>query len=177
LDAEGQLGVLVAERAELAARVDTLAEELAVERSDRLRAEEEAASAQSLSADVARRADELSQLASSAEAQAATLEELRRQLAVSSEGAVEARAREAELQARLTEAQGRLEMVQRRATAQETELSALRRATGRPSAEELKSIYERAQAEISAAREGARRATGRQEPVPSPPESPVTKKR
>ena len=105
------------------------------------------------------------------------MEELRRQLTVLQQGAADAQSREAELQGRLSEAQGRLEMVQRRATAQETELSALRRATGRPSAEELKSIYERAQAEISAAREGARRSAARQEGGPPvPPEPPVTKK-
>ena len=99
------------------------------------------------------------------------------QLACVQEAASAAQAKEAELQARLAEAQARLEMVQRRATAQETELSALRRASGRPSAEELKSIYERAQAEISAAREGARRAPPRQEDAPWSTEAPPPKKR
>ncbi|MGO9063893.1 MAG: hypothetical protein ACLQIH_04015 [Myxococcaceae bacterium] len=176
-DAEAQLGVLVAERAELAAQVQGLSEEAAAERAGRAAAEEAAGAAQRQSADVARRADELQALARGAEAQRAAVEELRAQLAGTQEQASAAQAREAELQARLSEAQGRLEMVQRRATAQETELSALRRATGRPSAEELRSIYERAQAEISAAREGARRAAPRQEAGPTPPEPPVTKKR
>ena len=122
--------------------------------------------------------DGLDELVESAQSQRTALEELRRQLAAVQESAAQAQSREAELQARAAEAQSRLEMVQRRATAQETELSALRRATGRPSAEELKSIYERAQAEISAAREGTRRAAFRQEPATPPqPEPPVTKKR
>jgi len=174
-DAEVQLSVLVAERAELAARGDALAEALEAERLQRTVAEETAAAAQQHSEEASRRADELSELAESAQAQRASLEELRRQLAGLEENAALAQAREAELQTRMNEAQSRLEMVQRRATAQETELSALRRATGRPSAEELKSIYERAQAEISAAREGTRRAGG---PASNPlPEPPVTKKR
>ena len=177
-DAEGQLSVLVGERAELAARVEMLAEELEAERRGRSSAEEEAAAAQRQSVDIARRADELAALAQSSQAQQATLEELRLQLAAFQESAAEAQAREVELQARVTEAQSRLDMVQRRATAQETELSALRRASGRPSAEELKSIYERAQAEISAAREGTRRSGFLKEPASSPqPEPPVTKKR
>jgi chromosome segregation ATPase len=177
VDAEGQLAVLVAERAELAARAEALTEEVRAERGGRSVAEEAAAAAQRQSVDVARRADELSQLAESAESHRAALVEVRQELSRYQEGAAVAEAREAEFQARLTEAQGRLDMVQRRATAQETELSALRRASGRPSAEELKTIYERAQAEISAAREGARRGFRAEPAQPPPPEPPVTKKR
>ncbi len=176
-DAEGQLGMLVAERGELAAQAEALAAELAAERGGRAAAEEAARAAQRQSADVARRADELQVLARGADAQKAVVEDLRSQLQAAQQAATAVQAREAELQARLAEAQSRLEMVQRRATAQETELSALRRATGRPSAEELKGIYERAQAEISAAREGARRTAQRGEATPTPPESPPTKKR
>jgi chromosome segregation ATPase/SAM-dependent methyltransferase len=178
LDAEGQLSMLVTERAELAGRTEALAEALEAERVGRTLAEEGAASAQQQSEEAGRRADELSELAASAGAQRAALEELRLRLAGFEESAALAQAREAELSARLNEAQSRLEMVQRRATAQETELSALRRASGRPSAEELKSIYERAQAEISAAREGTRRSGFLKEPASNPqPEPPGTKKR
>jgi hypothetical protein len=177
-NAEGQLAVLVAERAELSARAEALAEEVQAERLQRSSAEDAAAAAQRQSADVARRADELQALAQSAQSQKAALEELRPKLAAFEEAAAMAQSHQTELQARLEEAQSRLDMVQRRATAQETELSALRRASGRPSAEELKSIYERAQAEISAAREGTRRSAFLKEPVATPPpEPPVTKKR
>ncbi len=177
-DAESQLSMLVAERAELAARADALGVELESERQGRASAEATAGAAQAQAEDVERRAEELALLAKDAETQLASVDELQRQLIVLQQGAVDGQAREAELQGRLSEAQGRLEMVQRRATAQETELSALRRATGRPSAEELKSIYERAQAEISAAREGARRSAARQEGTPPvPPEPPLPKKR
>jgi SAM-dependent methyltransferase len=174
-DAESQLSVLVAERAELAARADALSAEVESERAGRAVAEEAAGEARQQAEDVARRAEEMALLARDAETQLASVEDLRRQLTVLQQGAADAQSREAELEGRLSEAQGRLEMVQRRATAQETELSALRRATGRPSAEELKNIYERAQAEISAAREGARRSRQEGGP-PVPPEPPVTKK-
>ncbi len=176
-DAEAQLSALVAERAELAAHADALVEEVGAERGARAAAEEAAQAAQRQAADVAQRADELQALARGADAQRAAFDGLRAQLASVQAAASAAQGKEAELQARLAEAQARLEMVQRRATAQETELSALRRASGRPSAEELKSIYERAQAEISAAREGARRAAPRQEDTPAPTEAPPPKKR
>ncbi len=175
-NAEAQLAALAAERAELSARAEGLADELHAERLGRVSAEEAAQAAQQQSADVARRADELQALAESAQSQKAALEELRRQLTAFQESAALAQSREAELETRVTEAQSRLDMVQRRATAQETELSALRRASGRPSAEELKSIYERAQAEISAAREGSRRAAVRPEPAATPPSEPPKKR-
>ena len=172
-DVEEQLTVLVAERAELAGRVEALEGALAAEQQARSVAEVEAEAAQRLAAETGRRADELHAAAEATTPLRGEVEDLRRRLAE----AEAARTRTAELEAKLGEAQSRLELVQRRATAQETELSALRRATGRPSAEELRSIYERAQAEISAAREGARRTTRPDTTPPPPSEPPGTKKR
>ena len=60
-----------------------------------------------------------------------------------------AKQREMELTTRIAEREAKLDVLQRRLTAQESELSALRRATGRGGPNQVKEIYERASAELS----------------------------